>query len=119
MLAVVSPTAFSYNKEAAEDNYFMDSPGVVQDIDVRTAVLREYAALYDKLTDRVTGVGAVVHLFTHEENHATPDGSCNGYHSLMMGGNSRANLLSVLNFVGINSSLPKQPLLNASRSGNR
>lgn len=62
---VVSPTAFSFNREAAEDNYFMDNPeGTLHEKDVRTAVLREYAALYDRLVDRSTGVGAVVHLFT-------------------------------------------------------
>jgi hypothetical protein len=72
---VVSPTAFSFNKEAAEDNYFMDSSGRVGESDIRSAVLREYAGLHDRLTNGVTGVGATCHLFTHEEHMGTPDGS--------------------------------------------
>lgn len=44
----------------------MDNPeGTLHEKDVRSAVLREYAALYDRLVDSNTGVGAVVHLFTY------------------------------------------------------
>lgn len=71
---MVSPTHFEFNAEAAEDNYFMhstpaDDMGVLA---IRSKVLREFAGLHARLTDR-NGVGAVVHCFTAESYHSTPD----------------------------------------------
>lgn len=97
-LLMVAPTAFQRNELAAEDNFFMtpaaaeSSAGAVDggaadnaagaaavvgsdaaDAEaLRRAVLGEFASLYTLLTSRCPGgVGARVHLFTHEEG--TPD----------------------------------------------
>lgn len=70
---MVSPTSFQFNSEAADDNRFMDRPENKSVDCLRASVLREYAALYDRLTDRVTGAGAVIHQFTAEDWHGTPD----------------------------------------------
>lgn len=70
-----APTAFSFNASAAADNHFMKALEL-QSVDrsrMRRKVLTEFAALHSKLTDRRDGVGAQVHLFTHEDWHNTPD----------------------------------------------
>lgn len=70
-----APTAFSYNLSAAADNHFMIDQDLqsVDGMPLRRKVLTEFAALHAKLTDRRDGVGAQVHLFTHEDWHNTPD----------------------------------------------
>lgn len=73
-----APTAFSYNVGAAADNHFMNAlPPEVSLGDggtvLRRKVLTEFAHLHDRLVDRKDGVGALVHLFTHEDWHNTPD----------------------------------------------
>lgn len=40
---------------------------------VQRKVLTEYAGLHRAITDKAHGVGACVHLFTHEKYHGTPD----------------------------------------------
>lgn len=99
-LLMVAPTAFERNELAASDNFFMspaaaavrDDTGalgtagtpasvsaVVGSDDagadaLRRAVLGEFASLYTLLTSRCPGgVGARVHLFTHEVLDGTPD----------------------------------------------
>lgn len=81
-----APTAFNFNEGAATDNYFMHasiSPMTdatsapttkisKQDV-LRRQVLTEFANLHAALVDRRDGVGAHVHLFTHEDWHDTPD----------------------------------------------
>lgn len=79
-----APTAFSYNVGAATDNHFMNevtkglaTPGQTDSEDIamklRRQVLTEFGNLHAKLIDRRDGVGAHVHLFTHEDWHHTPD----------------------------------------------
>lgn len=81
-----APTAFSYNVGAATDNHFMNevTTGLAtnhghtdgQDdmaMKLRRQVLTEFGNLHAKLIDRRDGVGAHVHLFTHEDWHHTPD----------------------------------------------
>lgn len=86
-LLMVAPTAFERNELAAQDNFFMAAPDTtnaaaaaaeVTGSDaasadaLRRAVLGEFASLYTLLTSRCPGgVGARVHLFTHEAG--TPD----------------------------------------------
>lgn len=86
-LLMVAPTAFERNELAAQDNFFMAAPdtpdaaaaaAAVAGSDaasadaLRRAVLGEFASLYTLLTSRCPGgVGARVHLFTHEAG--TPD----------------------------------------------
>lgn len=86
-LLMVAPTAFERNELAAQDNFFMaasdttnaaaaaaevaGSDAASADA-LRRAVLGEFASLYTLLTSRCPGgVGARVHLFTHEAG--TPD----------------------------------------------
>lgn len=68
---VVAPCGFEFNEEAAVDNHFMHS-SAPEGGDVQSAVLREFAGLHARLTD-LSGVGAVVHCFTAEGYHSTPD----------------------------------------------
>lgn len=73
-----APTAFCFNENAAADNHFMhDNPAELTLSDggaaLRRKVLSEFSALHAALIDRVRGVGAHVHLFTHEDWHNTPD----------------------------------------------
>lgn len=73
-----APTAFSYNEAAAVDNYFMNAvPLDINNSDkalsLRRQVLTEFANLHARLIDRKDGVGALVHLFTHDDFHNTPD----------------------------------------------
>lgn len=72
-----APTAFQFNRSAAMDNHFMDAEELEKggdgDITLRRQVLDEFSGLHQVLTDKVNGVGAKVHLFTHEEWHNTPD----------------------------------------------
>lgn len=75
-LLACAPTAFRFNASAAADNYFMGAAGGAADEGeavLRRKVLTEFAGLHDKLTDRRDGAGALVHLFTHEDWHNTPD----------------------------------------------
>ena len=76
---MVAPTAFEFNTVTAEDNYFMSSDaggdgggeGAGSSKEgSRRRVLREYAGLYDTLSNKV---GLNVHLFQHQESHGTPD----------------------------------------------
>ena len=81
---MVSPTAFGFNAQAAEDNYFMHAnpgPGVMEDgykatkggfeeESLSSKALREFAGLHKALTD---GAGVDVCLFEHSLNHGTPD----------------------------------------------
>lgn len=64
-----SPTAFEFNEDAAEDNRFMNVLEAREENGepsraVRRRVLDEFAALHDRLVDRVNGVGVTCHLFT-------------------------------------------------------
>lgn len=73
-----APTAFQYNAGAAADNHFMpDMPPETALNDggaaLRRKVLSEFSALHNVLTEKQGGVGAQVHLFTHEDWHHTPD----------------------------------------------
>lgn len=73
-----APTAFSFNEGAAVDNYFMNAlPLEVKKGDggvaLRRKVLTEFANLHARLVDKKDGAGALVHLFTHEDWHNTPD----------------------------------------------
>lgn len=71
-----APTAFSFNEKAATDNHFMNNDDVIQNnnnVVLRRQVLDEFANLHYALTDKLNGVGARVHLFTHEDWHNTPD----------------------------------------------
>lgn len=70
-----APTAFQFNQSAASDNHFMtdEQRAVAEQSSLRRQVLTEFADLHAKLTDRRDGVGALVHLFTHEDWHNTPD----------------------------------------------
>lgn len=70
-----APTAFQFNSSAAADNHFMtdEDRAVAHQPSLRRQVLTEFARLHEKLTDRRDGVGALVHLFTHEDYHNTPD----------------------------------------------
>ncbi|GAB0490180.1 hypothetical protein MMPV_001412 [Pyropia vietnamensis] len=99
-LLMVAPTAFERNELAASDNFFMSSAATAVRDDtgaldtagtpasvaavvgsdaagadaLRRAVLGEFASLYTLLTSRCPGgVGARVHLFTHEVLDGTPD----------------------------------------------
>jgi hypothetical protein len=85
---MVSPTAFGFNAQAAEDNYFMHanpgpgvaeggpaagaagSPGGGAGGGLAAAALREFAGLHRALTD---GAGVDVCLFEHSPEHGTPD----------------------------------------------
>lgn len=82
---MVSPTAFGFNAQAAEDNYFMHAnpgPGVMEDgskageagftkeESLSSKALREFAGLHRALTD---GAGVDVCLFEHSAGHGTPD----------------------------------------------
>eukprot|EP00177_Eucheuma_denticulatum_P006605 GFKZ01012015.1.p1 GENE.GFKZ01012015.1~~GFKZ01012015.1.p1 ORF type:complete len:539 (-),score=75.93 GFKZ01012015.1:1143-2759(-) len=72
-----APTAFEFNRSAAADNHFMSGEvgtfGINGADGMRRKVLTEFAGLHAKLVDRKEGVGAQVHLFTHEDWHNTPD----------------------------------------------
>lgn len=73
-----APTAFSFNEGAAIDNHFMNAlPLETRQGDggvaLRRKVLTEFANLHARLVDRKDGAGALVHLFTHEDWHNTPD----------------------------------------------
>ncbi|CAN8071756.1 unnamed protein product [Agarophyton chilense] len=73
-----APTAFSFNQSAASDNHFMNGHPAQLDLHdqgaaLRRKVLTEFSGLHSALIDRVNGVGAHVHLFTHEDWHNTPD----------------------------------------------
>lgn len=70
-----APTAFEFNRSAAADNHFMTEAdlAVVDQPSLRRRVLTEFAGLHAALIDRNDGVGALVHLFTHEDWHNTPD----------------------------------------------
>lgn len=73
-----APTAFNFNDGAAVDNYFMnavsdEAPQTEGAVHLRRRVLTEFANLHAALVDRRDGVGAHVHLFTHEDWHNTPD----------------------------------------------
>eukprot|EP00178_Gracilaria_changii_P001729 TRINITY_DN1241_c0_g1_i2.p1 TRINITY_DN1241_c0_g1~~TRINITY_DN1241_c0_g1_i2.p1 ORF type:complete len:559 (+),score=74.24 TRINITY_DN1241_c0_g1_i2:411-2087(+) len=73
-----APTAFSFNQSAAADNHFMSGQPAQLDFHdggaaLRRKVLTEFSGLHSALVDRVHGVGAHVHLFTHEDWHNTPD----------------------------------------------
>ena len=66
---MVAPTAFAVNEQASADNTFMpagDGAGATK----RSAVLREFAALHRLLTEELY---VNVELFTHDEEHGTPD----------------------------------------------
>ena len=68
---MVAPTAFVFNQEAAQDNSFMNSAtGQRMDEPVTRTVLREFAGLYDVLTEIA---GVKVNLFQHSLDHGTPD----------------------------------------------
>lgn len=68
---MVAPTAFVFNQEAAQDNSFMNTTtGESLSEGVTRQVLREFASLYDVLTE-VAGVK--VNLFQHSLDHGTPD----------------------------------------------
>jgi len=75
---MVAPTAFTSNADAAVDNHFMDRQ--TENLfanSLRQQVLKEYNALYTRLTTRGstsnTGAGVRAHLFTHSDHHGTPD----------------------------------------------
>jgi len=84
-LLMVAPTAFEHNALAATDNFFMagaagngetgGSGAVALGADaLQRVVLDEFSSLYSLLTSRCPGgVGARVHLFTHEALDGTPD----------------------------------------------
>ncbi|MEW5308120.1 MAG: hypothetical protein WDW38_000101 [Sanguina aurantia] len=70
-ILMVSPTAFGFNEQAAQDNSFMhvaSAPGAGSEL-TRT-VLREYAGLHHALTE-VAGVQ--VEMYEHHLSHGTPD----------------------------------------------
>lgn len=69
-----APTAFQFNTSAAADNHFMNKEAPHNnEKSLRRAVLSEFSGLHERLVERETGVGAQVHLFTHEDWHNTPD----------------------------------------------
>lgn len=63
---MVSPTAFVFNEQAAQDNKFMRRG----DASPTQRVLEEFAGLVSELRDRA---GVKVHLFEHGIEHDTPD----------------------------------------------
>ncbi|GAX75298.1 hypothetical protein CEUSTIGMA_g2743.t1 [Chlamydomonas eustigma] len=68
---MVSPTAFGFNEQAAQDNSFMHSaerPG--EGSSLTRQVLAEYSSMHHQLTE-VSGVK--VNLFEHSLSHGTPD----------------------------------------------
>ncbi|CAG9462849.1 unnamed protein product [Pedinophyceae sp. YPF-701] len=69
---MMSPTAFTFNAEAAEDNSFMHDKvgGQLCTIEVRGKVLREYANYIHELTHNA---GVDVHLFEYSTGMNTPD----------------------------------------------
>lgn len=67
---MVAPTAFTFNQQAAQDNYFMHSFDDNAASQVAQQVCREFAGLYHQLTE-VNGVK--VQLFSHSNEHGTPD----------------------------------------------
>lgn len=68
---MVAPTAFVYNQQAAQDNSFMNTAtGEELGGSVTATVLREFASLYEELTERA---GVKVNLFQHSLDHGTPD----------------------------------------------
>uniref|UniRef100_A0A061RZ36 Amidinotransferase n=1 Tax=Tetraselmis sp. GSL018 TaxID=582737 RepID=A0A061RZ36_9CHLO len=67
---MVAPTAFTFNQQAAQDNYFMNSMEDKSGTSVTQQVCREFAGLYHQLNE-VAGVK--VQLFSHGEEHGTPD----------------------------------------------
>jgi hypothetical protein len=67
---MVSPTAFTFNADAAADNAFMNSSE--DNASIRRQVLKEYANLYGVLADQA---GVTIRLFQHGEQHKAPD-SC-------------------------------------------
>eukprot|EP00873_Tetraselmis_striata_P017038 jgi/Tetstr1/437302/TSEL_002786.t1 len=67
---MVAPTAFTFNQQAAQDNYFMHSFDENSASQVTQQVCREFAGLYHQLTE-VAGVK--VQLFSHSAEHGTPD----------------------------------------------
>lgn len=69
---MVSPTAFGFNEQAAQDNSFMhaaEKPGEGEG-GLTRQVLKEYSSLYHELTE---GSGVRVKLFEHSLSHGTPD----------------------------------------------
>lgn len=64
---MVSPTAFEFNAEAAQDNEFMSPPSGGS---LKAKVLDEFADLYDVLAHNA---GLNIHLFEHNAGHGTPD----------------------------------------------
>ena len=70
---MVAPTAFGFNAQAAQDNFFMhahaEGPGGTTK-KLPDAALAEFAALHHALTERA---GVAVALFEHAPHHGTPD----------------------------------------------
>lgn len=71
---MVAPTAFGFNAQAAEDNFFMHANagggGSGSPPSLPAAALSEFAGLHRALTD---GAGVRVTLFEHGPEHGTPD----------------------------------------------
>jgi len=87
---MVAPTAFTFNQQAAQDNYFMTSIDESSGGLVTQQVCREFAGLYHQLTE-VAGVK--VQLFSHGLDHGTPD-ACfpNNWFSTHPAGESGGNV---------------------------
>ena len=68
---MVAPTAFVFNDQAAQDNSFMNTnTGEKIQLSVTQQVLREFANLYEVLTENAR---VKVNLFQHSVTHGTPD----------------------------------------------
>ena len=69
-LFMITPSAFGFNAQAAEDNHFMADGSRLSPAEVRARVVAEHAELVRVLREEA---GLTVHLFDHDDSHGTPD----------------------------------------------
>ena len=67
---MITPSAFGFNAQAAEDNHFMADGSRLSPAEVRARVVAEHAELVRVLREEA---GLTVHLFDHDDSHGTPD----------------------------------------------